>query len=327
MRRLDNIDLRLLRVFVTLAEAGGFGAAQIALNLSQSTLSGHLSALERTLGGGPLCLRGRRGFRLTPFGEATLRASRQLLADIDLFQQRVGAFNGALVGRLRIGVVDGVVTSRQLGLQDAVGRTLAQSENVFVDLELGTPLDLERAIAEGRRDVVIGPFGQKAPGVVYRHLYREPHALYCGHLHPLFAVPAGQIDQAAIDRSAFSVRSYRQLEDLYRVGHPRASAGVVQMEAQVMLILSGRLIGFLPRHIGEGWVDLGMMRALKPQTYHFESHHYVAYRATDADRPLVRTFVSELLATGPENGDASQTGRRRIPPPRDTTDLQAADDS
>lgn len=35
MRRLDNIDLRLLRVFVVLADAGGFSEAQITLNLSQ----------------------------------------------------------------------------------------------------------------------------------------------------------------------------------------------------------------------------------------------------------------------------------------------------
>ena len=41
MRRLDNIDLRLLRVFVTLVEAGSFADAQIALNLSQPTLSTH----------------------------------------------------------------------------------------------------------------------------------------------------------------------------------------------------------------------------------------------------------------------------------------------
>jgi len=51
MRRLDNIDLRLLRVFVTLAESGSFADAQIALNLSQPTVSAHLSALERRFGG------------------------------------------------------------------------------------------------------------------------------------------------------------------------------------------------------------------------------------------------------------------------------------
>jgi DNA-binding transcriptional ArsR family regulator len=47
MRHLDNIDLRLLRIFVTLSEAGSFSAAQIVLNLSQSTLSTHIAALER----------------------------------------------------------------------------------------------------------------------------------------------------------------------------------------------------------------------------------------------------------------------------------------
>jgi hypothetical protein len=48
VRRLDNIDLRLLRVFATLVEAGSFADAQIALNLSQPTLSTHLAtAIEK----------------------------------------------------------------------------------------------------------------------------------------------------------------------------------------------------------------------------------------------------------------------------------------
>ena len=51
MRRLDNIDLRLLRVFVVLADANGFSDAQITLNLSQSTLSTHLAELEKRVGG------------------------------------------------------------------------------------------------------------------------------------------------------------------------------------------------------------------------------------------------------------------------------------
>jgi DNA-binding transcriptional LysR family regulator len=65
LRRLDNIDLRLLRVFVAVVEAHGFSEAQFALNLSASTLSTHLAALERKLGG-RLCDRGRGGFRLRP---------------------------------------------------------------------------------------------------------------------------------------------------------------------------------------------------------------------------------------------------------------------
>jgi len=65
----------LLRVFAALAEAGSFPAAQTALNLSQSTLSTHIANLMRRIGE-PLCVCGRKGFRLTPAGEATLAATR-----------------------------------------------------------------------------------------------------------------------------------------------------------------------------------------------------------------------------------------------------------
>ena len=293
MRRLDNIDIRLLRVFATLVEAGGFGDAQIALNLSQPTLSTHLAALERKLGA-PLCIRGRRGFQLTPFGEATYLATQKLFADISAFEERVGQHNGQLVGRLRIGIVDGIVTNPALALQNVIGRFMENAENVYIDLELGTPYALEQAIADGRRDVVIGPMSQKAPGVTYVAIHREPHGLYCGKSHSLFDAPSAAVTREAIGKALFSVRGYRHLDDLYRADHPRATGQVVQMEAQVMMILSGRFIGFLPRHVADGWVRQGLMRELKPQTYQFQSSHFVAYRKSDDNRPIVRSFVRFL---------------------------------
>ena len=293
MRRFDTIDLRLLRVFVTLVEAHGFTDAQFALNLSTSTISTHLSSLERRLGG-KLCERGRAGFRMTPFGEATYKAAKQLFSDLETFDQRIGQQRGQLVGRLRIGIVDGVVTSPELGLQTAIGRFTDAAADVLIDLMLGTPLELERSIADGQRDIVIGPFSQRAPGITYVPLHRETHALYCGAGHALFAVPARAIDRAAIAASPFSVRGYRNLDDLYRVNHPRAAATVVHMEAQTMLILSGRYIGFLPRHIGESYASRGLMRALRPDTYGFESQHFAAIRKSDGAAPLISAFLPEL---------------------------------
>ena len=293
MRRLDNIDLRLLRVFVVLAEGGSFADAQIALNLSQSTLSTHLASLERNLGD-TLCVRGRKGFHLTPFGEATYAAAKQLFTDIDAFHQRLSPSSGKLSGRLRIGIVDGVITSPPLGLQGVIDRFMTHGPSVFIDLELGTPHDLEQAIADGRRDVVIGPFSQRAPGVTYVALHREEQELYCGRGHPLFEKPASAVTSADIEQSLFSVRGYRHLEDLYRVNHPRAGARVIHMEAQAMLILSGRFIGFLPSHIGEGWVKAGRMRSIKPSSYRFLSSHFAAYRRRTAQQPLIKAFIEDL---------------------------------
>ena len=283
---------------MTLTEAGGFAEAQIALNLSPSTLSTHLSRLERKLGG-ELCKRGRAGFRLTSLGRSTYAAAKQLFEDIATFEARVGRDKGQLTGRLKLGIVDGIVTHPRLALQSALERFMTDAEGVFIELRLGTPQQLEQAVCEGTHDLVIGPFSQKAPGVVYFPLQNEPHGLYCGDGHPLFALPQKQIGHDQIGEAMFSVRGYRHLDDLYRANHPRASASVVHMEAQAMLILSGRFIGFLPCHFADQWVAQGKMRRLRPDAYSFGSQHFAALRESDRDHPLISKFLKEVRRAVP----------------------------
>ena len=293
MRRLDNIDIRLLRVFVTLADSDGFAEAQMVLNLSQPTLSTHLAELEKRIGA-QLCHRGRKKFRLTEAGKATYDAAQKLFRDLDDFGLRVTALNGSLSGHLRIGVSDAVYTSDVLGAQHMVQRFMEPESGVFIDLMVGIPSELEQQVASGARDVVIGPLSKKAPGVVYRDHWSEAHKLYCGKRHPLFARPDREIDQNAISAARFSVRSYRHFDDLYRVGHPRASAAVVHMEAQLMLILSGVFIGFLPSHYAQQWEKSGDIRAIRPDNYAFSSMHQIAYRKSDEERPIVQAFLKAI---------------------------------
>ncbi|MFT3673805.1 LysR family transcriptional regulator [Aestuariivirga sp.] len=293
MRRLDNIDLRLLRVFVVLVDANGFSEAQITLNLSQSTLSTHLAELEKRVGA-KLCLRGRHKFRLTDVGQATYDAARKLFADIDDFQSRISAVSRGITGRLKVGAPEGVFTSPHLGMRKIIARLMKPDFDIFVDLVLGTPSELEQRLADGDRDIVLGPLTQKIDGIVYRPYYNEPHYLYCGKGHPLFTRRDATITQEVIDATRFSVRGYRQFDDLFRVGHPRAAASIMQMEAQLMMILSGHFIGFLPDHYADRWVKDGMMRAIKPRTYTFRSLHNIAFRKSDAERPVIRAFLECL---------------------------------
>jgi DNA-binding transcriptional LysR family regulator len=48
--RLSDIDFRLLRIFVAVVESGSFSIAATRLNVSESTVSSHMSDLERRLG-------------------------------------------------------------------------------------------------------------------------------------------------------------------------------------------------------------------------------------------------------------------------------------
>ena len=64
---VETIDIRLIRIFMAVVEAGGLSAAQLELNLALSTISEKVSALEKRFGM-KLCQRGRSGFELTTAG-------------------------------------------------------------------------------------------------------------------------------------------------------------------------------------------------------------------------------------------------------------------
>jgi LysR family cyn operon transcriptional activator len=96
------MELRHLRAFVTIVDAGGVGRAIASLHLSQPALSRQVRALEGDLGVRLFDRVGRR-FRLTSEGEDLLRQSRRLLADADSLGDRARALKGGQVGVLRVG--------------------------------------------------------------------------------------------------------------------------------------------------------------------------------------------------------------------------------
>lgn len=77
LSNLTDFDLRLIRVFLAVADAQGVTAAQSILNVGQSTISSQLATLETRLGF-RLCERGRGGFSLTSKGERLASSARRL---------------------------------------------------------------------------------------------------------------------------------------------------------------------------------------------------------------------------------------------------------
>lgn len=152
--------------------------------------------------------------------------------------------------------------------------------------------------------MVIGQFSQRAPGIIYVPFAAEPHMVYCGRGHPLFHKTDSDITRKEIDDSRFSVRSFRHFDDLYLAGHPKASASAVHMEAQLMLILSGCFIGFVPCHLAAPHVAAGQLRAIWPRNFAFNAAHRVAYRSKDRDKPLVSAFLDILSAIAAEARNA-----------------------
>ncbi|WP_150638903.1 LysR family transcriptional regulator, partial [Pseudomonas fluorescens] len=101
--QLHDLDLHLLRLFVSVVECGGFSAAQGELGLSQSSISQQMAKLETRLGY-RLCSRGKGGFKVTPKGERLLTATRGLFESIEAFRHQSNGVAGRLIGEVRLGL-------------------------------------------------------------------------------------------------------------------------------------------------------------------------------------------------------------------------------
>ena len=112
-------DLRYLRIYKTVVEAGGFAAAESLLGTSRSTISVQIRALEERLGE-RLCQRGRQGFELTAFGDVVYQSTLELLEHLEHFRKQVGKGLSILSGQLRIGIADNTVDDPACPLQPAL---------------------------------------------------------------------------------------------------------------------------------------------------------------------------------------------------------------
>ena len=290
MKRVSDVDLRLLRVFVAVVEARGFAAAESDLNLSTSTISVHMSNLEARLGI-HLCERGRGGFKLTEAGEVVYQEARAMLHALDDFAGRLASAKSLLSGRLVVGMVDGLVTHPTFPISEAVRRFNEAEHEVEIELVVGARQVLEHDVVEGRLHAAFGPSVRQVSGLDFTPLYRERHALYCGRGHPLFDAPPRLAKRSDLSAFPAVVRLYHRDFDVERLGVVREEAVVNNMEAMLALLLSGGYIGYLPDHYAAPWVARGLLSAIRRPDAAYESEHAIITKKAGHESLALSRFI------------------------------------
>jgi DNA-binding transcriptional LysR family regulator len=105
-----DVDLRHLTTLAAIVQEGTFRQAATRLGYTQSTISQHIAALEKAVGG-PVFQRpgGPRPVRITPLGAVVLHQGRDLLAKAQALADAVERFNAG-DGRIDIGTFQSVST-------------------------------------------------------------------------------------------------------------------------------------------------------------------------------------------------------------------------
>lgn len=298
VHRLTDVDLRLVRIFRTIVECQSLAGAELVLNLSQSRISGSLADLEARLGA-RLCRRGRGGFALTEAGTTLYEASHDLFRAVDAFCSRAGGVSANLKRVFRLGTVDAMVTNPDLQLAPAIREFQSSNRSVLIDLAMAGPEDLEMQLSAGSRDALIMPCINKRAEFEYLPLLEEKQSLYCGRSHRLFKLPPQEAATVDLCDEPFAARGYLHHFDLKRIGHREARATVEMMEAQIMLILSGGFIGYLPAHYARDWVERGELCPIGEDVYSYNSVFYLVTQRGGMENPLVKLFRNVILQASP----------------------------
>ncbi|KHK56693.1 LysR family transcriptional regulator [Ralstonia sp. A12] len=145
---MRNIELRHLRYFIAVAQAGSVVAGARAIGIVQPALSRQIHELEAAIGT-PLLARKARGVQLTAAGESFLHDARQLLADLQTGRDRALRCAAGQLGELHLGVLPNYLSSAVV--TDVLQAFRAACPEVKVSV---TPmLSAEQAAALARKQI------------------------------------------------------------------------------------------------------------------------------------------------------------------------------
>jgi DNA-binding transcriptional LysR family regulator len=291
---LANVDLRLLRVFLKVAQAGGFAAAEVSLNKARSAISVDIANLETRLGV-RLCERGPGGFQLTPQGTAILQAAKALFADIDRFADRVDTITNHLSGRLTLMTIDNIGSVAADQMVAALRTFRITHPDVELVLRSGSAPEVEQAIVDGSAHLGISLLPRMIGELETVSLFSEELLLFCGWPHPLFDLPDDAITPEALACQTVMMPS---TIDAANPGSFLAGfqSGPVawNLDSLVLMILAGVDMGFLPQHFAQKWVDQGQIRSIRPDSLSISNMFYLFARR-DAGRSPATTAMMAII--------------------------------
>lgn len=175
------MELRHLRYFIGIAEAGSFTAAAERLHKTQPSLSRQMHDLEMLIGA-PLFERASRPLTLTPAGAVLLEEAKQLLGRADAALARTRQAARGLQGRLTLGFMPGIEAQQLSHVLNIFNERLTPLE--LETFSRPSPILIEELQARRLDAAFIRPSAQ-AQGLSSRTLLSEPLIAILPADHPL----------------------------------------------------------------------------------------------------------------------------------------------
>lgn len=283
--RTTNLDIDLLRAFVTVVETGNFTRAAALLGRTQPAVSLQIRRLEDQLRS-PLLDRGAKGIGLTTEGASLLPQARRLLRVNDEIVATLG--EGDLEGEVRFGAPEDIATMHLPGILGAFARS---HPRIRLSVTCDYTANLLDQMSRGMLDLALIKREPVGPELGVR-VWREPlvwvaldaSILETGPL-PLIVAPAPDIYRK------------RALGALQAAGLDfRASFTSPSLAGQMAALRAGLGVGVLPAAMAPR--DLTVLGAPLPALSESEIA-LVSARGSSGPAALLAQEVLRALERGP----------------------------
>lgn len=300
---MDAYSLDQFRVFVAVAEEGGFAPAARRLNRAQSAITYAIQNLEEASG---VALFDRSGYRarLTDAGEALMPRARRLLADLADFALLAKGVGQGLEAELSL-VLDAFVPLAPVvaALADfeakfpGVGLRLA-TESLSAVLELLSQGECDLAVAPNLMPAMRG-FERRVCGRVDLIPVAAP-----GHPLALANAPLSPETLSDYTQIVLSARPPAGMAREFGV-HAVNRWRVADLEVKLAMLLAGIGWGTMPSHRVAGDIAAGRLVALTPTSWEGSNELpnfqlVVAHRRDRALGPAGRWLFERLAARDKE---------------------------
>jgi DNA-binding transcriptional LysR family regulator len=295
------VELRQLRYFIAIAEAGNFSRAAAWLHVSQPPLSTQMQRLEKELGV-RLLERSNRGAALTAAGLVFLREARTALAALERARSETLRAHRGETGRLAVGFVSiadyGILPPALKSFRSDFPQVEVQLHELTTDTQI-------RELRAARLDLGIGLAPVDEPDIALESLLREELVLAAPADGPE-AQAQGAADLRTLSKASFIVPPRELAPGLYDLiisrcqaagFAPRITQHARQMQTVIGLVSCGMGVALVPSSVSKLRRPGVRYRPLRGRPSLIEIG---ILRLRTADNPLRERFAEALRGAAQE---------------------------
>ena len=288
----DELDLRDLRYFEAIAEAGHVGRAARAQHRSQPAMTGAIRRLESRLGT-PLFERAGRGIRLTAAGEALHARARSLRIAATEAVREVADIGSGHAGVVKIGMVP---TAARFLMPPLCAHFMADSPDLVFRTLIANNDALLAELKAGEIDLAVNIVASADEDIATHAIFRDECVVVAQRTHPVFRKPARLADLAKYGwlLGAPGLATREWLEDVFRARRlppPRVRIEVNHILLLPALIEETGLLSFMSRrHL----TPRGGLREVALRETTMRREFALEYRKSSYLSPAALRVIEEL---------------------------------